>query len=483
MHQRSIWAAAHCVPILLVLMSVAVSAQHYGADGAFSVVDTAVFNSIVGWDWEYSHVRSVDDQHCVAVLNLFAGFRHAAIRASSDGGDTWRTVLLHSRGDYSPDWMNYGVQIRDIATPTARLWLAVADTTWGHEDVSVSPPVTNYRLSRAILRTTDAGVTWQSIAWAPYPANPFLSITMLDSANGVVVGIDSAFRTTDGGNTWSAFSYPPIACPGNIDKLWMFSPTHYRALTYDFANKAYVRFETTNGGGDWSRDVISQTLSSERVCFINADVGWLASWDTTGDALVARSFIRKTTDGGLTWRTMYEKEHRHPTGLRSVNFADDLHGFAGGTGGEFLYTSDGGANWLRYDSVFWYDGASVGEYASFTSIAPLSTSSALIGVTTTKLARYRAPAASVGDERGGRAAAALIATPNPARDVLHLSGPLEPHATVHVLDLLGRPVRMVRPGDSGAAGIDIDVADLPAGMYLVQVDGMDRGMAAWFIKR
>lgn len=483
MHQRSIWSAARCLPLLLVLMSIAAPAQHLGTDGAFSVVDTAVFNNIVGWDWQYSQVRCVDGRNCVAVLNLFAGFRHAAIRASSDGGDTWRTVLLHSRGEFSPDWTNDGVRIRDISTPTARLWLAVADTAWAHEDTSVSPSVTRYQLSRAILRTTDAGATWRSELWVPYPANPFLSITMLDSANGVVVGIDSAFRTTDGGSTWTPFSYPPIESPGNIDKLWMFSPMHYRALTYDFANKTYVRFETTNGGGGWSRDVISQPLSYDRICFINEDIGWLASWENTDDVYIGRSFVKKTTDGGLTWRTMYETEHRRPTGLRSVNFADDLHGFAGGTGGEFLYTSDGGANWLRYDSVFWYDGAAVGEYASFTSIAPLSAFSALIGVTTTKLARYRAPAASASDERRGQAAAALIVTPNPAHDMLHLSGPLSPRATVRVLDLLGRSLRMIRPDNSGGVGVDIDVADLPAGMYLVRVDGMDRGMAAWFIKR
>ena len=74
--------------------------------------------------------------------------------------------------------------------------------------------------------------------------------------------------------------------------------------------------------------------------------------------------------------------------------------------------------------------------------------------------------------RGSAAAPDLAAYPNPATGQVHLSGPLAPgtSAQVGVLDALGRRVRQAT-GPAGQAELDLPLAGLPAGLYVLEWDG------------
>jgi len=57
----------------------------------------------------------------------------------------------------------------------------------------------------AILRTTDGGVKWELVSWAPDDENPFFDVWFSDENNGVVIGAYGGYyETTDGGETWSS---------------------------------------------------------------------------------------------------------------------------------------------------------------------------------------------------------------------------------------------------------------------------------------
>ncbi len=57
----------------------------------------------------------------------------------------------------------------------------------------------------AILRTTDGGVTWELVNWAPEDETPFFDVWFSDADNGVVIGAYGGYwETTDGGDTWTS---------------------------------------------------------------------------------------------------------------------------------------------------------------------------------------------------------------------------------------------------------------------------------------
>jgi len=56
----------------------------------------------------------------------------------------------------------------------------------------------------AVLRTTDGGVTWDLVNWAPEEEAPLFDVWFSDAENGFAIGAYGSFYvTTDGGMTWS----------------------------------------------------------------------------------------------------------------------------------------------------------------------------------------------------------------------------------------------------------------------------------------
>jgi photosystem II stability/assembly factor-like uncharacterized protein len=74
------------------------------------------------------------------------------------------------------------------------------------------------------------------------------------------------------------------------------------------------------------------------IFFIDENNGWVA---TMGGRLA------KTTDGGRTWRKMWEIKEEYK--MRDVFFTDRSHGWAVGDNGAVLYTPDGGEKWVVAD--------------------------------------------------------------------------------------------------------------------------------------
>jgi len=97
-------------------------------------------------------------------------------------------------------------------------------------------------------------------------------------------------------------------------------------------------------GSHWQQaDRVPTQVLLTSVHFVDDRRGWAAGHD---------SLILRTTDGGLTWETVYE--NRIPDGdvpkpILDLYFSDPLHGIAVGAFSLLLITADGGTHWQEID--------------------------------------------------------------------------------------------------------------------------------------
>jgi photosystem II stability/assembly factor-like uncharacterized protein len=108
--------------------------------------------------------------------------------------------------------------------------------------------------------------------------------------------------------------------------------------------------ETSDGGQTW-RKLLPQTKDTIRdVYFADDHTGWLVC---ERDALKLktndepRSYLLKTEDGGLTWRTVSLDLSDVNARLVRAVFTDAQRGWVFGETGVVFATRDGGASWVR----------------------------------------------------------------------------------------------------------------------------------------
>jgi len=97
---------------------------------------------------------------------------------------------------------------------------------------------------------------------------------------------------------------------------------------------------TTNGGQDW---INISGIGSEHyfsVYFLDENNGWLAA------AAGYNGVIKKTTDGGETWKRSIIPASR----MNSIYFPDSNNGCAVGDGGVIFRTNNGGVDWTQPNS-------------------------------------------------------------------------------------------------------------------------------------
>lgn len=113
-------------------------------------------------------------------------------------------------------------------------------------------------------------------------------------------------------------------------------------------NRAHARIlKTTDGGQTW-RAVFDSSRAGDnnwKLAFPSAAVGYATIISYEAPAAEARGYVVKTTDGGEHWRrlTVTTDHDWIPYG---INFITPLRGWVGGADGGFE-TTDGGASWHR----------------------------------------------------------------------------------------------------------------------------------------
>ncbi len=104
-----------------------------------------------------------------------------------------------------------------------------------------------------------------------------------------------------------------------------------------------VFLKTTNGGINWVR--INMNLTFDHwlyaLSFINSNTGYVCG---------RTSYVRKTTDGGLTWAS-YSVSENTPN-FNTIQFMNEQTGYIGGRYGMRAKSTNGGVNWIMLDTAF-----------------------------------------------------------------------------------------------------------------------------------
>ena len=201
--------------------------------------------------------------------------------------------------------------------------------------------------SGTVLRTTDAGITWVSVAvGTDYDIR---AVDFYDSLNGMMVGEictlphscpgeGAAYMTTDGGVTW----LPMPALNINNYRLYgvaMSGPGSAVAVGWEeFGTDGVGRvLRTTDNGYSWDVNAYSPYLKEGLdVSFSDAANGVAVFW---GGVTVAT-----TSDSGVTW------SEQSVANFQAVHVNSSGVGYAVGSRGVIYYTEDTGKSWTQQTS-------------------------------------------------------------------------------------------------------------------------------------
>ncbi len=157
-----------------------------------------------------------------------------------------------------------------------------------------------------VLRTMDAGLTWQPILSVPVTGPPVVRYSTMNMAvdpgsiNGVVVGGYGGLVsvTHDGGANWAVHSLVGVGGFGGFNFTLGWAPNNTIYLGSETRAAGAVRvMRSTDGGTTWSA-AAGHGLPDVPVVKLAPDLS-----DATGRTVYAGTWIGvfRTTDGGATW--------------------------------------------------------------------------------------------------------------------------------------------------------------------------------------
>ena len=298
----------------------------------------ASYKTTGSWDsWE---VRLTD----IGILDktrLFAVGRqsrkgepeHAVLFGSSDGGRTWRRMLVdRNKWFYSVQFINAQIG-----------WIV------GYEGL--------------ILKSTDGGMTWTKQR-TPTESS-LMSVQMIDQRSGWVLGRDGELlHTSDGGDTWLSHKLEGhgwVWSNRSRDEFmgWLTSFYFSDRLNGWIVGDRGRAYQSTDGGVSWKSrgsslvrnipgweksdvDFKSVKFLSTKIGFIEATVAPSAERDVS-----PRVMLLKTEDGGATWARTVVIPGDSFGGVEILNEKEiwAIPGF----GDRLLRTENGGKTWINLD--------------------------------------------------------------------------------------------------------------------------------------
>lgn|SRR5487761_1428941 len=147
-----------------------------------------------------------------------------------------------------------------------------------------------------VLRTSDAGVTWnRQLAGPAEVIGEYLRF--FDAANGVVVVLgtqSTLYRTSDGGNTWAR---QPLVQAGGYVLSADFVDAEHGWLLAQAATEGEALLRTNDGGRTWTGlgNPVVYSDWAYRVVFSDSTNGWLYSES-------AEPYAYQSHDGGISWQ-------------------------------------------------------------------------------------------------------------------------------------------------------------------------------------
>lgn len=202
--------------------------------------------------------------------------------------------------------------------------------------------------THAVANTVNGGTSWTSVTLTPHSTYPDLQdVAFFNASTGVAVGMGTTvIRTTDGGATWQSVAAANTATlHGDFFDVDVVSASRAYAAGFTYAKKCDIVM-TNDAGATWVDRTPSQLKTVDDIelrglDFVDGQRGWAAYQD--GDDEL---HVLKTTDGGLTWtdKLLIDNMWAHPY---DVHFLDSQNGWlVAGYYTHLIYrTTDGGATW------------------------------------------------------------------------------------------------------------------------------------------
>jgi photosystem II stability/assembly factor-like uncharacterized protein len=375
-----------------------------------------------------------------------------------------------------------------------------------------------------VYTTFDGGQDWLR---ASFTDTYFRSIDFMNDSVGFVGSLTGTFlKTTDGGKTWSNIR---ARFPGGSPLICGLSCTQNRAFAVGFYAEPARLYISDDEGETWVQSNLDSLLSGAvDVYFLNDEVGYIAGIGINRPNEGKRSYatIIQTLDGGASWSIVGESDL--PTSIawkmaflesgkifasvqnfsnntvsyltaidpsgpyhsvsfqhlgfdvfdpQGIGFLNDQVGWIAGYGFGIYETNDGGDTWEYLPQTI-----NINRFFKINSNQMVASGRFMY--------LYEENVVSINEKdmlsAKERLHAILNISPNPAYARIQLSYRLDSHtaATLDIFSLDGSIARRIYQKDqvSGTYDLDIDISQLPPGMFMVLLRTNERHISKRFVK-
>lgn len=249
-----------------------------------------------------------------------------------DGGTNWELTL--SVGPVDVLVAGYPVPERAYALREDRhiLWSSDSGLTWTDRSDLSEYPVKGMDFvdgltgvvvgDHVLLRTTDGGESWASIE--SVPDADLIAIRFVNESVGIAAGAGGAvYRTSDAGLTWESIS-------NGLSEGYVFEQVVVTDPNTYVLRLSRAVVATSDGGATWTVGLAPNNERIYTIGFADAQYGW-----ATG----VNDIYYRTENGGQTWtlvRNNIRTSNRGLAALRGVYFFDRENGWFFGNEGYIL---------------------------------------------------------------------------------------------------------------------------------------------------
>lgn len=325
-------------------------------------------------------------------LHGWIGGRSETILGTDDGGATWtsrhaavspsRRITGLSFANAQDGWAVGYPEVILRTTDGGIVWTPQpADSSFVEGYVFFSSPANGWIAGATLLHTVTGGQTWEEVLLLL--PNEFPAACFIDSLHGWLGQENDMFRTVNGGASWQHFEMDTSL---HINALLFRDALRGWMIGGLFAGTGQPRtqhlYRTTNGGAAWTlTNGDSLTLLRALAAGANGRVMAVGSSRVVVSADSGQSWAAYPTPAHLPLEAVAasgsrfcavsstaliafsaDGDHWEYPGsgasipLRRICFADELHGWTGGTlpfeaTGVIFRTTDGGAHWRPCDHL------------------------------------------------------------------------------------------------------------------------------------
>jgi photosystem II stability/assembly factor-like uncharacterized protein len=418
--------------------------------------------------WRVKHSDRIGSiQYTMTAIDCYGSTCTVAAQKLDLSNNDRLDLIFFRSDDNGETWIEQDPGLAPIKNSIDRLWqIQQIDSL---NAIAVGGYTTD---GQFILRTTDAGTTWQRqyTDTAKYYAT---SVSFSDSSHGIIThaGWDQISITTDAGQDWSdvAPSIPgPNQCVAiSADSFMVFS--EFTQKLYSTSNN-WQRIDSSGIIGPLGTDSVGYVYD---FCNFGAN-GRISTYgssyynDSSGPS-INNGLIVLTSDGGNTWSVSSSTtEPLIVTAMTSL--AADTVFAAGESNDTMLLSTDHGVSWfpdsMRLDTTNFLpyfcnglattrDGHIIGLFVNG-------------GFAGSQAAIFRREPVEAGVNLPEQPAMLTQVFPNPASSSIIVTS-FQAGSTVRLLDMIGRVVlqKVVPVGNA----LTLDVSSIPSGLYYID-DGV-----------